>query len=117
MLLVRKKDGSWCFCVDYRYLNAITLKSVYPIPVFEQLVDELGQASWFSILALYSAYHQIRLQPGEEHKIAFSTHEDHYEFTVVPFGLSGAPGTFQGTMNVTLVPALRKFAIVFSMTS
>lgn len=101
VLLVRKKDGSWRFCVNYRYLNALTVKSVYPILVFDQLVDELGSASWFSILDLHSGYHQIRLQSGEEFKAAFSTHAGHYEFIVVPFDLSGAPGTFQGAMNST----------------
>ena len=113
VLLVRKKDGSWRFCVDYRYLNALTVKSVYPILVFDQLVDELGHAKWFSILDLYSGCHQIRLQPSEEHKTAFSTHAGHYEFIVVPFGLSGAPGTFQGAMNVTLSPLQHKCVIVF----
>jgi hypothetical protein len=113
VLLVRKKDGSWRLCVDYRYLNAMTVKSVYPIPVFDQLVDELGAASWFSVLDLHSGYHQIRLQPGEEYKTAFSTHAGHFEFCVVPFGATGAPATFQGAMNVTLAPVLRRCAIVF----
>lgn len=113
VLLVRKKDGSWRFYVDYRYLNAMTLKSVYPIPVFDQLVDDLGSASWFSILDLHSGYHQIRLKSGEEFKTAFSTHAGHYEFTVVPFGLPGGPGTFQGAMNSTLVPLLQKCVVVF----
>jgi hypothetical protein len=113
VLLVQKKDGTWHFCVDYRYLNALTIKSVYPILVFDQLVDELGSAAWFSILDLHSGYHQIRLQSGEEFKTAFSTHAGHYEFTVVPFGLSGAPGTFQGAMNSTLAPLLKKCVVVF----
>lgn len=113
VLLVRKKDGTWCFCVDYRYLNAMTVKSVYPIPVFDQLVDELGSAKWFSILDLHSGYHQIRLQLGEEFKTAFSTHAGHFEFTVVPFGATGAPATFQGAMNSTLAPLLRKCALIF----
>jgi len=113
VLLACKKDGSWRFCVDYRYLNALTVKSVYLILVFDQLVDEFGQAKWFSILDLYFGYHHIHLQPGEEHKTAFSTHAGHYEFTVVPFGLSGAPGTFQGAMNGTRSPLLRKCVIIF----
>lgn len=86
---------------------------MYPIPIFDQLVDELGQASWFTILDLHSGYHQIRLQPGEEFKTAFSTHAGHYESTVFPFGLSSAPGTFQGAMNNTLSPLLRRCVIVF----
>jgi len=86
----------------------MTVKSVYPIPIFEQLVDELGSASWFSIIDLYSGYHQIRLQPGEEFKTAFSTHDGHFEFSVVPFGL-----TFQGAMNTTLSPLLRRCVVVF----
>lgn len=76
-------------------------------------MDELGFASWFSIIDLYSGYHQIRLQPGEEFKTTFSTHASHFEFTVVPFGLSGAPGTFQGALNTTLSPLLRRYVVVF----
>lgn len=113
VLLVRKKDGSWRFCVDYRYLNALTVKSTFPIPVFEQLMDELASARWFSTLDLLAGYHQIRLKLGEEYKTVFSTHVGHYKFRVVAFGLSGAHGTFQGAMNSTLKPLLRRCAIVF----
>lgn len=113
ILLVKKKDGSWRFCVDYRYLNALTLKSRFPIPVFDELIDELAQAQWFSSLDLFSGYHQIRLKPGEEFKTAFQTHFGHFEFKVLAFGLCGAPGTFQGAMNTTLAPLLRKCVLVF----
>lgn len=114
VLLVRKKDGTWQFCVDYRYLNALTVKTSFPIPIFEQLMDELAGAQWFSTLDLLSGYHQIRLRDGEEYKTAFSTHVGHYEFKVLAFGLSGALSTFQGAMNTSLKPLLRHCAIVLS---
>ena len=113
VLLVKKKDGSYRFCVDFRHLNAMTMKSKFPVPIFYQLVDELAHASWFSNLDLSSGFHQIRLKPGEEFKTAFQTHFGQYEFHVMPFGLTGAPGSFQGAMNVTLAPGLRKFVIIF----
>jgi hypothetical protein len=92
--------------VDYRYLNTLTLKSRFPIPIFDQLVDELSGASWFSTLDLISGYHQVRMKQGEEHKTAFQTHHGHFEFLAMPFVLSGAPGTFQNAMNTSLAPLL-----------
>ncbi|WVZ82304.1 hypothetical protein U9M48_029580 [Paspalum notatum var. saurae] len=113
VLLVKKKDQSWRFCVDYRFLNALTVKSKFLIPVIDELLDELAHASWFSCLDMRAGFHQIRLKPGEEYKTAFQTHFGHFEFTLMAFGLTGAPGTFQFAVNGTLAPALRKFALVF----
>ncbi|XP_066373668.1 uncharacterized protein [Miscanthus floridulus] len=113
VLLVKKKDGTFWFCVDFRQLNAITVKTKYPVPVIEELLDELHGASWFTSLDLAAGYHQIRLKPGEEVKTAFQTHMGHYEFRVMAFGLSGAPATFLKAMNLTLGPLLRKCVLVF----
>ena len=94
ILLVKKKDGEWRLCVDYKRLNASTVKNRYLMPIFDEITDELCGATVFTKLDHRAGYHQIRIKEGDEYKTAFQTHQGHYEYRVMPFGLTGAPATF-----------------------
>ena len=102
VVLIKKKDQSIRFCVDFRKLNALTTKDAYPLPRIEEIIEAVGSAKHFSTLDLASGYWQVPLKHEDAIKTAFATHKGLFHFTVLPFGLSNAPGTFQRLMDRVL---------------
>ncbi|GBG74533.1 hypothetical protein CBR_g18943 [Chara braunii] len=113
VLFVPKKEGELRMCIDYRGLNAITVKNAEPLPRINDLLDRVQGCKYFSKINLKSGYHQIEVHPDDQYKTAFQTRYWHYEFIVMPFGLTNVPATFQRCMNDLFRPWLDKFVVVY----
>lgn len=113
VLFVKKKDGSKRLCCDCRQLNERTVKSRFPLPLIEELFDNLRGSKWYSSLDLIAGYHQIPVVEEDQQKTAFVTYQGQYAWRVMPFGLTNAPSTFQMIMNDTLREFIGKFVLVY----
>ncbi|WVZ76980.1 hypothetical protein U9M48_024888 [Paspalum notatum var. saurae] len=113
VLFVKKKDGTLRLCVDYRELNAVTIKNKYPLPQIDDLLDQLKGAKYFSKIDLRSGYHQMKIRQEDIPKTAFVTRYGHHKFTVVSFELTNAPAYFMNMTNLILMEELNQFVVVF----
>ena len=112
-VLVRKKDGSWRYCIDYRSVNNVTVKDAYPLPLIEECIDSLAGKKWFCTLDMNSGYWQIPVAAEDKEKTAFLTRYGLYQFTRMPFGLSNSPATFQRAMHMVLNGLIWERVIVY----
>ncbi|GAB7357806.1 hypothetical protein MBLNU459_g0793t2 [Dothideomycetes sp. NU459] len=113
ILFVPKKDGTLRLCVDYRGLNAVTIKDRCPLPLIEETLDRMQGSRYYTSLDLKDAYNRIRIKPGDEWKTAFRTRYGHFEYLVMPFGLTNAPATFQAYINRTLRGLVDHICVVY----
>jgi Reverse transcriptase (RNA-dependent DNA polymerase) len=113
ILFAPKKDGSLRLCVDYRGLNAVTIKNRYPLPLITEIMDRVTGANYFSKIDLKDAYYRIRIKAGDKWKTAFRTRYGHYEFLVVPIGLTNSPAIFQAYINKALRGLVDDSCIVY----
>ena len=112
VVMVKKKNGSWRFCIDYRKLNTATHQDAYPLPRIDATLESLTDSTLFTTLDLASGYWQVEIEERDKEKTEFSTEKEHFEFNVMPFGLTNAPATLQRLMECVLAGLTGKQCLI-----